>query len=314
MLNFFLIKAASAKRTFFKQVYRYSHARPYRHNENLWPYVKIERGEGGEITALWYKHRLVPIVPLSELHNSCQGDALLTATGPSINTLRFENIPVMPTIGVNGSYFLHRQVDFRFYVIVDMGFIDSRPEIVRNVIQQAELTLFTTVHGVARIIDRFGHTAIGCHIAIIEDATCKIYRPLLDSGALWEHYCLENGVVFAEDFRMCGFSQDIRCGIFDAGTVVYWALQIITYLGFKQLFIAGLDMNDFHLPRFYETDQDRLPTFLPDKVESQVIPAFRHAAAVMKSQRIAIKNLSLNSAIDSKTFEKVDPDVYFQQA
>ena len=199
---------------------------------------------------------------------------LLTATGPSVKALRFENIPAMPAIGVNGAYCLHRQLDFRFYVIVDMGFIDSRPEIVRDVIQRPGLTLFTTVHGVARILDRFGPAAIGCRLAIVEDAACKIYRPRIDSGALWDHYCRENGVVFAAESRMLGFSQDIRCGIFDAGTVAYWALQIIAYLGFKQLFIAGLDMNNFHQPRFYETEQDRLPTFLADKVESLVIPAF----------------------------------------
>lgn len=168
--------------SFFKQVYRYSHARPYRHNENLWPYVKIARGEGGEIAALWYKHRPVPIVPLSELRNSCWGEVLLTATGPSVKTLRFENIPAMPAIGVNGAYFLHRQVDFRFYVIVDMGFIDSRPEIVHDVIQRPELTLFTTVHGVARILDRFGQAAIGCRLAIVEDAACKIYHPGLTAA------------------------------------------------------------------------------------------------------------------------------------
>lgn len=102
---------------------------------------------------------------------------LLTATGPSVKALRFENIPAMPAIGVNGAYCLHRQLDFRFYVIVDMGFIDSRPEIVRDVIQRPGLTLFTTVHGVARILDRFGPAAIGCRLAIVEDAACKDLPP-----------------------------------------------------------------------------------------------------------------------------------------
>lgn len=313
MSNPFLIRMASTKRALFKQVYRYSHPRPYRHNESLWPYVKIARGEGGAIVALWYKHRPVQIVPLSELHNSCRGDALLTATGPSLKKLSFDNIPSMPSIGVNGAYFLHRKVDFRFYVIVDMGFIDSRPEIVRDVIQRTELILFTTVHGVVRILEHFGQAAIGCRLAIVEDAACKIYHPKIDGCKLWEHYHGQNGVILSAACRTIGFSEDIRCGIFDAGTVAYWALQIIAYLGFKQLFIAGLDMNNFHLPRFYETEQDRLPTFLPDKVESLVIPAFQHASAIMKSRQITVKNLSLHSAIDTGIFDKVDSNVYFQK-
>lgn len=241
------------------------------------------------------------------------GEVLLTATGPSVKALRFENIPVMPAIGVNGAYFLHRQVDFRFYVIVDMGFIDSRPEIVRDVIQQPGLTLFTTVHGVARILDRFGPAAIGCRLAIVEDAACKIYHPGSRAARCGSTTAGKTAWSLPPS-RMLGFSQDIRCGIFDAGTVAYWALQIIAYLGFKQLFIAGLDMNNFHQPRFYETEQDRLPTFLADKVESLVIPAFRHAGAIMKKQQIAIKNLSLHSAIGSDIFERVDGNVYFQQA
>lgn len=237
---------------------------------------------------------------------------LLTATGPSVKVTRFDNIPTMPTIGVNGAYSLHPQVDFRFYVIVDMGFIDSRPDIVRDIIQRTELILFTTVHGVARILDHFGQALIACRLAIVEDAACKIYNPRLNRIALYDHYSRVPGVVFSTACNTLGFSEDIRCGIFDAGTVAYWALQIITYLGFKQLFIAGLDMNNFHLPRFYETDQNRLPTSLQEKMESQVIPAFQHASAIMKSRHISVKNLSLHSAIGSEIFEKVDSNVYFQ--
>ena len=59
--------------SFFKQIYRYSHSRPYRHNENLWPYVKIERAASGEIAVLHYKKQIVPIVELSALKDSCQG-------------------------------------------------------------------------------------------------------------------------------------------------------------------------------------------------------------------------------------------------
>ncbi len=59
--------------------------------------------------------------PVERTAQQLPGEVLLTATGPSVKALRFENIPAMPAIGVNGAYCLHRQVDFRFYVIVDMG-------------------------------------------------------------------------------------------------------------------------------------------------------------------------------------------------
>ena len=237
----------------------------------------------------------------------------MTATGPSVNSICFGDIPEMPALGVNGAYYLSSKVSFRFYVIVDMGFIDQRPDIIEEIILATGLILFTTVHGVAKIIDRFTLAGVKCQFAVIEDAAFKIYSPKINPLALWDHYRHDGDVHFSSVCKSIAFSHDIRHGIFDAGTVVYWAFQILSFLGFKQLFIAGLDMNNFDLPRFYETPENQLPTFLPEKVEDMIIPAFSHAGERMKINNIAIKNFSLSSAIDSSIFEKVDCHVFFKE-
>lgn len=68
--------------TFFKQIYRYTRPRAYRHNENLWPFCRITCASTGDITQLRYKGQPVP---LTDWHHRFSGDALITATGPSIN-------------------------------------------------------------------------------------------------------------------------------------------------------------------------------------------------------------------------------------
>ncbi|MDS7560659.1 hypothetical protein NXH13_25775, partial [Klebsiella pneumoniae] len=73
----------------FKQIYRYTRPRAYRHNENLWPFTRITRAPSGEISALRYKGKTVPLVSLSALKNSMQGEVLLTATGPSTRNIDF---------------------------------------------------------------------------------------------------------------------------------------------------------------------------------------------------------------------------------
>ncbi len=73
----------------FKQIYRYTRPRAYRHNENLWPFTRITRAPSGEISALRYKGKTVPLVSLSALKNSMQGEVLLTATGPLNPQYRF---------------------------------------------------------------------------------------------------------------------------------------------------------------------------------------------------------------------------------
>lgn len=298
--------------TLFKQIYRYTHTRPFRHNENLWPYVKIKRATSGEIVKFRYKQQQVPIMQLSSLQGSFSGDLLLAATGPSVKSLHLEKFPAMPAMGVNGAYFLHDRVDFKFYVIVDMGFIDQKPEIIRNIIDNQGLTLFTTVQGVTKIIDKFSLAKIKCRFAVIEDAAFKIYQPMIDNDALWSAYHDNQNVVFAADRKDIAFNHDIRSGIFDAGTVVYWAFQILTFLGFKQLYIIGLDMNNFHQPRFYETAENKLPTNLEVKISHLVMPSFHHASQIMKTKKIAVKNLSVTSAISNEIFDKVDSDELFK--
>jgi len=71
--------------------------------------------------------------------------------------------------------------------------------------------------------------------------------------------------------------------------------------------IAGLDMNNFQQPRFYENENDKSPSGLEQQFSCLIEPAFRLASHVLKNRSIKILNLSLNSALDSGIFEKVKP-------
>ncbi|MDV5141882.1 sugar glycosyltransferase [Chimaeribacter arupi] len=295
----------------FKQIYRYTHTRPFRHNENLWPYMKIGRAPTGEIASLRYKGQQIPLADLSALRGSCHGPLLLTATGPSVKTIRFKTPSPLPAMGVNGAWFLQQQVGFRFYVVVDMGFYDQKREVIAEIIRDPSLTLFTTAHGIARILDRHGLAAVRCKLALIEDAAFKIYQPKIEAPALQSAYAGYPCAHFAPDRPDIGFTTDIRHGIFDAGTVVYWALQIAAYLGFDEIFILGLDMNNFHQPRFYETEENKQPSYLADSLTGLVMPSLRHAGDILRRQPVRVVNLSPHSAIDESIFEKADYHAIF---
>lgn len=292
--------------TFFKQIYRYTRPRDFRHNENLWPYVKISRAPTGEITSLQYRGESIAIERMAALRQRHTGPVLITATGPSIKDIDFSRIPAMPVMGVNGAYALHGQISFQYYVIVDMTFIDKKLDIVLEVISNADITLFTTMHGVAKIIDAHTSAKIKCKVVIIEDACYKIYHRKVQAEKIRENYQTSDHVSLCPGHDHIAFSNDIRTGIFDAGTVVYWALQIVAFLGFQTVYIAGLDMNNFNLPRFYENEENKLPCFLDKKFTNLVEPAFRHASIVLKKKGIIVKNLSKDSALGNDIFEKVN--------
>lgn len=294
-------------RTFFKQIYRYTHPRSYRHNENLWPYVKITRASEGHISSMTLRGQPVPIVNLSELHEKYSGDLLVVASGPSVNETDFSPLQQLPAMGVNGSWFMRDKANFQFFVIVDMTFIDQRLSMVKEMVNDPGILFFTTVRGVVKIIDHFGHSAIRCQIAVIEDACFKSFMPRVLNDEIHQHYKNDKSVSFSESNKNIAFFEDIRKGIFDAGTVAHWALQIIQFMGFNRVIIAGLDMNNFQQPRFYESENDKSPCGLEQQFSDLIEPAFRHASYVLKQKSIEVLNLSLNSALDSGIFKKVKP-------
>jgi len=292
--------------SFFKQLYRYTHKRPFRHNENLWPYMRISRAASGEIISLNFRGQVIPIVSLASLAGACSGPVMLAATGPSVKDIHFKSPTPVPTMGLNGAWSLHNTVDFKFYVIVDMGFLDKRPEMVAEIVSDPKLTLFTTAHGIARIVDRVSLARIKCSLALIEDAAFKIFQPKIPATELGRCYANVRSTSFAENRPDIGFTTDIRHGVFDAGTVAYWALQIAAYLGFNEMYIIGLDMNNFNQPRFYESENNKLPSFLAESLDELIVPAFTHASHVLKKKNIRVVNLSMKSAISNHIFEKAD--------
>lgn len=298
--------------TFFKQIYRYTRPRAYRHNENLWPFCRITRSRTGDITHLRYKGQPVPLVPLAEWRHRFSGDALITATGPSINEMDFAGLPPMTVVGVNGAYALKDRLNFQLYIIVDMSFIDRRTDVLQAIIADPALTLFTTLHGITRIIDRFTLVAVRCRLALIEDACYRVYQPKVASDDVSRHFGQDPHIRFSPNYPNIAFTTDIRAGVFDAGTVVFWALQILLFLGFTRLYIAGLDMTNFHQPRFYETDQDKLPSFLAEKFATLIVPAFGLASEVLEQNGVVVKNLSVHSALSNEIFEKVSFHDAFQ--
>lgn len=290
--------------TLTKQIYRYTHPRSMRHNENLWPFVSIRRDDSGAIVDFRYRRQAVPLVNLRSLKQQFQGDILLTATGPSIKTIDFKGIPPIPAMGVNGAWHLRPQLAFKFYVIVDMTFIDRQHALLEAIIADRDVMLFTTAHGIVKIIDRFSLAAVKCRLALIEDACYRIYQPRIKDDDIAGHFARQPDILFSPTHPNIAFHQDICRGIFDAGTVVYWSLQIIRYLGFERVYIAGLDMNNFTSPRFYENNHNQLPSFLENKVEDIVFPGLALSRDAFAARQATIVNLSLQSAVPSSIFPK----------
>ncbi|MCR3755894.1 MAG: hypothetical protein HNEKOMLI_00670 [Sodalis sp. Psp] len=135
-------------------------------------------------------------------------------------------------MSVNGAYVLKGQLDFQLYIIVDINFIDRRADILQAIIADSELTMFTTLYG-KRIIDRSTLSAVCCLLASIEDASHRIYRPKVPDENMEQHFGQNPHIHLSATHPNIAFSTDISNGVFNAGTVVFWAFQILLFFWFQ---------------------------------------------------------------------------------
>ena len=233
----------------FKQLYRYSHPRVMRHNENFWPYIAIRRASEDQIQKLTYCGQNVPLVNLNQLRAKASGDMTILATGPSVNTLDLQKLSGTTFIGVNGAYHLRKNVRFSYYVIVDRGFVKQRADLVKEVLSDEALVLFTTVHCLNDILKYTALKEITCRLAIIEDLSFKVLRGKVMPHEYERNYRDKEGMVLFTTEPRGGFSWDIRQGIFDAGKVADWALQIAAGVGGNRMLREGGDMNKYAAER-----------------------------------------------------------------
>lgn len=305
----------NVKNELYKLIYRLTHSKRYKHNRKRWLHVKITRGEFGQIILFSYQGKNIPIIDLKTLQKSFSGELVIVASGPSINQITFRHSPSVPTLGVNGAYSLKDKVFFNFYVITDIHFFSQRSNIVKEIIADKNLLLFIQIDGLVKIINLFGYESILCQISLIEDAFKLTYEPLKTLAEIEKDQDRSKSIYFYhndnKEHEPLAFETNIMHGVFPAKTVVYWALQISAYLGFNKIYLAGVDLNNFHLPRFYETENDITYSQLELDFEKNILPAFEHASNVMKKLNINVKNMSLNSALDTDIFEKKSYDKIF---
>lgn len=293
--------------TFFKLVYRWSHSSAFRHNERLWHGVSIKRDSRGFLKQMSIEGHDFLVESPDDLLGSQTGDCHLIATGPSVNDIDYGALDLHNVMGVNGAIALQDKhpVRFEYYCIVDAGFVRKRPDLVARVVQQ-KLTLFATPLVLWYIAQYFPLSKFRCRVFLIEDIQYPARKRALLKHELLATHTSTDLVLFDEEPAL-GFSFNIRRGIFDGRTVAYTGLQVLTSLGFKTIFMHGLDLlNAAQTPRFYETRENMQPSALDGDFNSFIEPSFRHAAPLLSRRGIRVVNLSAQSALGSDIIEKDD--------
>jgi len=298
--------AQRARNTFFKLFYRWTHSRAFRHNERLAHGVRISRDSAGRLTGMSVGGRAVECVNTLPFDAPHPAGCHLIATGPSINQIDYRALPMRRVMGVNGAIALQERkgVRFDYYCIVDGGFVRNRPDLVARVIAEP-LTLYATPLVLWYIAQRFDLRRMRCRVFLIDNLMLPAGRRALTGAALRAEHD-SSALALFDGTQSLGFSLDIRRGVLDGCTVAYAALQVLAAHGFTRIFLHGVDMSDAaHTPRFYESSGDMQPSYLDSHFHAFIEPSFRHASALLRSRRVQVVNLSMQSALGEDIFPKL---------
>lgn len=291
---------------FLKLLHRVFFGKTRRHSIDLWPYLKIKYDTDGVLECLKINNQLVPLIPVWPPVYIPESEQTLhlIATGPSISNIDYTRMNDGVFMGVNGAIELAQRfsLNFDYYVISDYTFVTERSGIVTQVLSDKKTILFTTPKCLLYIYKTLGSSAVRCRICVIELIGQKYNQSKDDSLEAARNV---SEVMVSSDPSI-GFSQHIGKGVYEGGTVAYVGLQVAAHLGYKKIYLHGIDLgNADKTPRFYETWDDRAKTNLVKELDSVILPSFKMAAPVLQSRGISVYNLSPQSSLDDSIFKKI---------
>lgn len=313
MLRFALVPRLLRSRPLtkgFRYFYRYTRSGAYRHNETLWPLVKVRR-DGSErlVGCDLVGVRGPACLPMAEVPRTITGDAHLILSGPSVAQIDYAQCRLGAVMGVNGSIALRRQhptLRFDYYAMLDAGFVKRRRELVAEVLAQ-DLLLFVTPEVYRWIAFLFDADAIRCRIVLFEEVHQRALQARAQPDALEAQLASDPELVLFDAYNpehAHGFSLNPVRGLFGGGTVAYTALQLLAWMGARSVYLHGLDLTSAAGPRFYESAGSQLATALDRQFTGHIEPAFREASRLLAARGVKVYNLSPGSRLGDDVFEK----------
>lgn len=292
---------------FVRKLFRMLRSRTQRHNQHLWPFVRIWRDRSGAISGFRAFGRSLPITPLSQGYDRKDETVHLILSGPSVAQIPYDQLDIRAAMGVNGAIALARKYDlpFKYYCIIDQNFVRDRIALVREIVSR-DLTLYVFPEVLRYIMQGIPQDQIRCRICIIELIAERAYQRAAAPAELKRIAAVTPDVQLLDAKQGLGYSFDVSLGVFDADTVAYAALQVLTSSGARQVYVHGLDLNVQHGLRFYDEGATPQSSRLARKFAHLIEPSFRFAAAQWRARGVSVFNLSPISALSAEIIERRD--------
>lgn len=281
----------------------------YKHQYRCHPSFGIIRTEEGKIVVTWKNHEIAMLGNISALKNSFSGSCFTIATGPSLNEIDLRLSSDYNSISLNCAIkkFSEYKLKPTHCIIIDYRIFEKNWECVKESILSGAYCFFSDV-GLSRICEREPELLKYNNIYLIEGIGRKfgIARPTASEFHL--RYDNDKDIFmdagFPDDRGTIGFSCDAEKGFFTGKTVATWAVQLACYLGYKNNYIAGMDLGGTGKSYFYGKGNSRVPDFIR-AYEPSIRVSFEQARRAAEKLGFSIYNLSENSTLSHNIIPKI---------
>ncbi|EJN37380.1 hypothetical protein PMI38_03181 [Pseudomonas sp. GM84] len=231
--------------------------------------------------------------------NTQKGPVIILASGASAKQFPLAEFAHLPVIAMNGSVSLTAACGVKpfFYVCTDKSFRKQQPALFAQALRDSQrLALWPE-----QFVDA----------DVPPDTQCYPLHKAENPGVLDglrghgdRHVC--NRSIWSKRARSIAFSKDMSNGYYDARTVAYVALQLAYHLGFEQVLLVGVDL-DQNAGRFYESGAgERSPCGLDQHWESRILPSLTLMAQQVVNAHFRVYNLSATSRIPPSLIPRID--------
>jgi len=265
----------------------------------------------GHRDILWRKKVVAKALSPAELKGSHQGKIYILANGPSLADFDLMQLGIHKSMGMNGSIVKYRDSSILpdFYVILDHTFVRKRFFLIREIVESG-VKCFFTYRAMCEIVVQDNTLLNKGNIFLIPGVNDNFDEPVITNELLVEQLKKEKDYFLSDKIinRLVGFSFDICKGVFPGRTVAFQCVQVAAYLGFKQIYLAGMDLGASKTGRyrFYEDiiKEKSLKSNL-EKNYDIIRTAFECAVPACETKGIELYNLSAQSRLPESVMKKI---------
>ncbi len=283
------------------KLYRACLPRSYKHFSHCGPRFHLA-GDGPDLdrAILWDGAEVGRTQSLTAIENRHADQAcFVLGTGPSIKTLDLSRLKPHAVMGVNGAIAVMTPHGLRprHYTVTDVDFFENRFAMVREVMESG-CDCFLSAGGIRCLAEREPKLLTQAKHLYLSEVVNRPYGKLRRSQSDFLEWArAQPGLVLPEpprhDDSRVGWSRDPRQGVFCSRTILFRALQIAAFLGYRRLYVLGMDLN-YKGPaaRAYEEGASTRPTKIERDFEPFILPAFRVLQGEIDAGTLEVYNLS----------------------